>query len=210
SEFGRSMFADAQFLADYERFDRQNYRSFDRKFALKELLQLALRLRGDLAECGVLRGASAYLIAKVMALTDRTRYLRLFDSCAGLPPPNPEVDGSYWQRGAMACGLDEVAVNLQHFADRIVFHPGWIPENFAEAADKKFCFVHVDVDLYEATRDTFKFFGPRMVSGGLIVCDDYGFETCPGARKAMDEYATASGLTIVHLPTGQGVIFAGQ
>ena len=33
SEFGRTMFADQEFLADYERFDRQNYRSFDRKFA---------------------------------------------------------------------------------------------------------------------------------------------------------------------------------
>ena len=63
AEFGRSFFRDTGFIADYERFDRQNYRSLDRKFALKELLRLALRRPGELGECGVFRGASAFLMA---------------------------------------------------------------------------------------------------------------------------------------------------
>jgi hypothetical protein len=66
------------------------------------------------------------------------------------------------------------------------------------------------IAIFEPTSEALAFFGPRMVPGGLIVCDDYGFETCPGARRAMDEHADAAGQTIVHLPTGQGVIFAGR
>jgi hypothetical protein len=210
SEFARSMFSDAGFLADYERFDRDNYRSFDRKFAMKELLKLALPLAGDIAECGVFRGASAFLLAKGIAAQAPDKRLHLFDSFAGLSAPSSDLDGAHWHSGDLACGLPEVASNLERHASLIVYHPGWIPDRFTDVSDRSFCFLHVDVDLFEPTRDALAFFGPRMVPGGLIVCDDYGFETCPGARRAMDEHAAAVGQTIVHLPTGQGVIFAGR
>lgn len=207
SEFGRTMFHDREFLADYERFDRVNYRSFDRKFALLQLLNLVMPLAGDIAECGVFRGASAYMMAK--AALGTMKRLHLFDSFSGVSEPNPSLDGSYWKKGYMACGLDDVAVNLQSFAD-VIFHPGWIPEKFPAVDDKRFCFVHLDVDLHQPTHDSLEFFFPRMVNGGIIVCDDYGFETCPGARKAMDDFAAAHNQKIVHLPTGQGVIFIGR
>jgi len=208
SEFGRILFADADFLADYERFDRSNYRSFDRKFALKELLKLALPLDGDVAECGVFRGASAFLLAKGIAAQAPDKRLHLFDSFAGLSEPKAEIDGGHWHSGDLACDLAEVASNLNQYTSFIVLHPGWIPERFSEVQEKKFCFVHIDVDLFAPTRDALAFFGAQMVPGGLIICDDYGFETCPGARRAMDEYALKSGQTVVQLPTGQGVILA--
>jgi hypothetical protein len=210
SEFGRTLFADTDFLADYNRFDRSNYRSFDRKFAMKELLKLALRRDGEVAECGVFRGASAFLLAKGIAGQAPHKRLHLFDSFAGLSKPRAEIDGSHWHSGDLACGLAEVAANLKAYERLIVYHPGWIPEKFLEASEKKFCFVHIDVDLFAPTRDALAFFGPRTTPGGLILCDDYGFGTCPGARQAMDEYASASDQTVVHLPTGQGVIFAGS
>ena len=201
-EFGRTMFAEQEFLADYERFDRQNYRSFDRKFAMKELLKLALPLDGDLAECGVFRGASSYLLAKAIAAEAPAKQLHLFDSFAGLSQPEPARDGSHWRAGDLACDLAEVAANLEKYASCVVFHPGWIPDKFADVGEKKFCFVHIDVDLYEPTRDALAFFGERLMPGGILICDDYGFETCPGARLAMDEYAGAVRKPVVHLPDG--------
>jgi len=38
--------------------------------------------------------------------------------------------------------------------------------------DKTFLFVHVDVDLYEPTRDSIAFFYPRMNLGAVSLCDD--------------------------------------
>ena len=205
AEFGRSFFRDTGFIADYERFDRQNYRSLDRKFALKELLQLTLRHPGDVAECGVFRGASAFLMAKAIGRAGGGRRLHLFDSFAGLSAPGAS-DGNYWEAGNLACKLAEVAANLAEFDDLVVFHEGWIPERFGDVADTRFCFVHIDVDLFQPTCDALRFFYPRMVGGGLIVCDDYGFETCPGARQAMDEFFAERPEPIVHLPTGQGFV----
>ena len=205
AECGRSFFHDREFLADYERFDRQNYRSLDRKFALRELLGLALRRPGAVAECGVFRGASAFLMARAIRQAGGERCLHLFDSFAGLSDPEPK-DGDYWAAGSLACSQSEVAANLAEFGDLVRFHKGWIPARFGDVSDTRFCFVHIDVDLYQPTRAALDFFYPRMVAGGMIVCDDYGFETCPGARQAMDAFFSERPEPVVGLPTGQGFV----
>ena len=170
---------------------------------MKELLKLALPLDGDLAECGVFRGASSYLLAKAIATEAPAKQLHLFDSFAGLSQPEAARDGSHWRAGDLACDLAEVAANLENYPEfRVVFHPGSIPDHFQDVGEKKFCFVHIDVDLYEPTRDALAFFGERLMPGGILICDDYGFETCPGARLAMDEYAGAVRKPVVHCPHG--------
>ena len=204
AETRRSFFHDKELLADYERFDTRNYRSLDRKFALKELLKLVQHLDGDIAECGVFQGSSSYLLAKHSAAANR--HVHLFDSFQGLSKPG-QLDGAYWKAGDLSCSLEVVLENLKEFALRIHGHKGWIPDRFADVTDKRFCFMHLDVDLYQPTLDALQFFGPRMVAGGIIVCDDYGSDLCPGARRAMDEYAGEIDLPVVHLPTAQGVIF---
>lgn len=69
-----------------------------------------------------------------------------------------------------------------------------------------FCFVHIDVDLYQPTYDSLAFFYERTSSGGIILCDDYGFITCPGAKAAMDSFFLNKLERIVCLPTGQGFV----
>lgn len=51
-----------------------------------------------------------------------------------------------------------------------------------------------------------EFFYNRVVSGGIILCDDYGFAICPGAKRAFDEYMQDKCENIIHFPTGQGFI----
>jgi len=207
-ERSRSYFEDAAFRAAYERVEPDNHRSFDRKFALKELLKLALPLDGAVAECGVYRGASAWFLAQAIRQAGAAKRLHLFDSFEGVSEPSPALDGRHWLKGYLACDEAGVMVTLAEYADLVTLHPGWIPSRFGAVADERFCFVHLDVDLHQPTADALAFFLPRMVPGGLIVCDDYGFETCPGARMAMDEAAAGVGLPVVHLPTGQGFIVA--
>ncbi len=204
-EWGRSMFHDKALLADYERFDTSNYRSLDRKLVLREFLRVALRRPGDLAECGVFRGASAYLMAKALASSRDKRELHLFDSFAGLSSPE-SVDGTHWRAGDMSCRAEMVAANLEPFTGRVRLYPGWVPTRFNEVVTKRFALVHLDVDLYQPTADALAFFYPRMVRGGVIICDDYGFDTCPGARKAVDEFFDSRPEPVLHLPTGQGLV----
>ena len=51
--------------------------------------------------------------------------------------------------------------------------------------------VHIDVDIYESTRDTLKFLYPRVNSGGSIVIHDYPVHR--GVKKAVDDYMKKRG-----------------
>lgn len=200
SEYGRIFLEDGEFLAAYERFmDLGNWHSLDRKYTLVQLLRLTLNLEGDVAECGVYRGGSAWLICR--AIRPYGKLNHLFDSFEGLSPP-VAVDGDYWSAGGLRMDEAVVRENLREF-DNVVFHRGWIPERFSAVREKRFSFVHIDVDLYEPTRDSTAFFYPRLSPGAVMLFDDYGFVTCPGAKRAVDEFFDDKPERVIMLPTGQ-------
>jgi O-methyltransferase len=200
----KSFWRETHFLEAYRRMCGENYRSLERKFAVYNVLRTLHEVEGDMAECGVYNGATAYFMALANEEAGRNRNIFLFDSFQGLSPPIAE-DGSYWRAGDLACPEKVPQRNLSGFRN-INFLQGWIPTRFQEVADRTFCFIHVDVDLYEPTRKSLEFFFPRLISRGILVCDDYGFESCPGARRAMDEFFADKPDQIVHLPTGQGLV----
>lgn len=203
SEFGRIFLYDEAFIQYYESFHKtRNFHSFDRKYALNQLIKLTLSLDGDTAECGVYEGASSYLICRRTSGLEKAHHV--FDSFEGLSPPSLE-DGDYWRKGDLSCGEETIRDNLKMFTD-VHYYKGWIPTRFQEVSDVMFCFVHLDIDLYQPTWDSLNFFYERMVPGGIILCDDYGFSTCPGAKKAMDSYCSDKPEAIISLPTGQGFI----
>jgi O-methyltransferase len=162
---------------------------------------------GDSAECGVRFGKSSFFM--LHGLADPPRPHHLCDSFEGLSEP-AAVDADrhrreQWKAGDLAADEHVAREQLRDFP-QCVFHRGWIPDCFAGLEAKRFALVHVDVDLYEPTRAAFEFFYPRLASGGAIVCDDYGLATCPGARKAIDEYFAGEPDAPIELPSGQALI----
>jgi hypothetical protein len=182
----------------------------DRKFVLWSMARSTCNLPGDTAECGVLDGASSYLICSAREDSGLPDH-HAFDSFEGLSPPGPEDQprtavAFRWAAGDLSVPQEETVRKLGRFSN-IHYHKGWIPNRFREVAARCFSFVHIDVDLYQPTRDSLEFFYPRLVPGGVLLCDDYGYHTCPGARRAFDEFAaTTPEQSVVHLPTGQGFI----
>jgi predicted O-methyltransferase YrrM len=76
------------------------------------------------------------------------------------------------------------------------------------AAEAHFGLVHLDVDVYPPTDFCLRFFAPRLAPGALLVVDDYGFTTCPGAKHAVDDFMSGHPeFTMLHLLSGQAVIF---
>jgi hypothetical protein len=204
TDYGKIWLEDKGFFRHYEKYNNGNdYRSADRKYFLRELLSLIEHLPGDTVECGVYCGATSELICEKFKETPKIHHA--FDSFEGLSQPLAP-DGNAWRKGDLKVAEDIVRKNLASFEDKVIIYKGWIPERFSEVSNKKFCFVHIDVDLYQPTLDSLRFFYPRLVSGGIIMCDDYGFSTCPGAKKAFDEYIEDKPESIVHVPTGQGFL----
>lgn len=184
----------------------------DRKFVLHSFAQALAALPGDTAECGVYNGGSSFLMCSANRHKSAPDFFHhVFDSFQGLSAPqNIDVPSSAqvfkWKQHDLAVPFERVQENLQAF-DFVQYHPGWIPTAFPEVYDRLFSFVHIDVDLYQPTYDSVAFFYNRMVTGGVIMCDDYGFLSCPGARQALDKFiADKKESHVIHLPTGQGFI----
>jgi O-methyltransferase len=171
------------------------------------LYQFALQTRsvaGDVAEVGVYKGGTAFLIASALKETDKQ--LHLFDTFSGLPETDPVADLHRHGDFSDTC-LADVRQLLKPFPG-CRFYPGLFPETVpAGWEEKSFSFVHIDVDIYQSALDCCTFFFPRLSPGGCIVFDDYGFVSCPGIRRALDEFFSMDLAKILYLPTGQALVF---
>jgi O-methyltransferase len=176
-----------------------------RCFILHQHVRGAARLPGQVAEIGVFRGGTARLLARAVAARGKT--VHLFDTFAGMPATDPERD--LHRAGDFAdTSLPAVREYLRD-TPNVRFHPGLFPQTAGPVEGERFCFVHVDVDIHASVRDCCEFFWPRLVPGGVMVFDDYGFLSCPGARLAVDEFFAGRPEAPCYLPTGQCVAVRG-
>lgn len=204
-EWGKICLRDKSFIAYYQKYESKNKRSFERKYTLMNLLKLTRDLKGDTAELGVYYGASSELILNAIESTNKKHYM--FDSWEGLSEPEAS-DGSYWKRGSLTASFAECKKNLQKFpSEKKIFIKGWIPETLKQLkADISFSFIHFDLDLYQPTAQSIGYFYDRLVVGGILVFDDYTFESCPGVKKAVDDFFSTKKEAIIELPFSAFVI----
>ena len=67
--------------------------------------------------------------------------------------------------------------------------PGYFKDSFArQPQDLKFCFVHLDVNLYSSYKECIEYFYPRVVKGGIILLDEYNDPPWPGCNQALDGF----------------------
>ncbi len=203
SEFAEIWRDEKEFLDYYKKYvSASNFHSIDRKYSLNQIIRLTLDVPGDTVECGVWEGASSYLICK--NIFGRKKSHHVFDSFEGLSRPAPR-DGSYWKEGDLSTSEEKCRANLKEFSF-VNYYKGWIPERFKEVEHLRFSFVHIDVDLYDPTFESLRFFYRSCNPGAVILCDDYGFATCPGAKKAMDDFFRDKPEKVIMLTTGQAFI----
>lgn len=193
---------DAEFNSFLDRFGERTGQETDRRWMLYQLAVMSNIVAGDTAECGVYRGAGSHLICKATQSNGTSRTHFMFDSFQGVSKPSNLYDNGYWREGDLCCSLND----FERPDGDISIHPGWIPDRFQDAADRHFSFVHVDVDLYEPTAESIRFFYSRMNPGGIMVFDDYGFTTCPGAKKAVDDFMAGKPERIIQLSCGSAFL----
>lgn len=161
-------------------------------------------LSGDIVECGVWRGGSMMVVAKQLQRRGETRTLHLFDTFEGMSEPG-EHDVAYSGRSAAEqlastarkegasvwciAGEDDVRQNLAstgYPASHIRLVRGKVEDTLPAAAPSTIALLRLDTDWYESTRHELECLYDRVVSGGVVIIDDYGH--WQGARKAVDEF----------------------
>jgi len=194
----------AGFAALVDRVRPHTLLSEDRLALLYQAVLRVQALPGDAAEVGVYKGGTAYLIAA--ALFPSGKKLHLFDTFCGIPITDPDID--LHRQGDFADISLEIVERLLKPFSCCRLHPGRFPETLSpDCQENSFSFVHVDVDIYQSAVDCCSYFYPRLTRGGIMIFDDYGFSTCPGIRRAVDEYFFRDPSRILYLSTGQALVF---
>jgi O-methyltransferase len=146
---------------------------------LYKLTRATEGIGGAIAELGVFEGGSA----RVLADAKGARSLHLFDSFEGLPPIGPQ--DSTFVRGEYRAAKSTVERVLEG-ATNVKFHVGQFSNTKNEVSDLRFSLVNIDVDLRDTTIEALDFFYPRVIRGGVLVCDDY--TTSEGVRNVVDDF----------------------
>lgn len=159
---------------------------FDKMRLLADQLLSVKELPGDMADLGTYRGGAALVMRRLVP----DKHLHLFDTWAGNPYDDPLC---HHKRGEWQASLEDCQklVGAGDLTYHTYYHQGIFPQSMVlgigGGGERSYCFVFVDMDTEQATRDAIELFWPRMVPGGKMVFDDYNWEPCAGVKKAVDE-----------------------
>ncbi|MEI6242175.1 MAG: TylF/MycF/NovP-related O-methyltransferase [Chlamydiota bacterium] len=203
------------FLSIYEKANSSSNR--DRYYMIYCLSRQACLLQeGNFIEFGTHSGDSANFMAHILKNYDKeNKSLTTIDSFEGFPATSQKEDLDvrtnklfiYFEAGGLKSDYEQVKEKLKTHQPPVLIVKGFIPNVFQKLEEKQYCFAHIDVDLYQATFDSLSYVYEKMVPGGIILMDDYGFPMCPGARQAADNFFEDKPEIILPLPTGQAIVF---
>ncbi len=176
------------FTSEYDVVRTHTLLSKDRCFTLFQFARYLSRLNGAMAEVGVYRGGSARLIASAAPQCT----IHLFDTFEGMP----QVDSAIDRHKAGDFSDTSLTAVQAYLADNtnVSFHPGVFPVSVSGLERERFSFVHVDCDIYAAVSASLYFFFSRLVDGGMLIVDDYGWVGCQGVDRAVAEFTLRNGL----------------
>ena len=71
---------------------------------------------------------------------------------------------------------------------------GWFSDT-VPSFDKSICILRLDADWYDSTKVCLENLYPKVVSGGIVILDDYGY--WKGCKEATDDYLKKNGIDVV-------------
>jgi hypothetical protein len=186
--------------------------SLERRYHLLQSVRHVVRYQipGSIVECGVWRGGSMMLVARTLIeCGDTSRDLYLYDTFEGMPPPT-KVDRDHAARSAAArlqteatikaksgfwavASLAEVKRNMASIGypeEKVHYVQGNVECTIPACVPEQIALLRLDTDWYVSIVHELAHLYPKLVSGGPLILDDYGY--WQGARKAVDEFLSSS------------------
>ncbi|NEB99768.1 TylF/MycF/NovP-related O-methyltransferase [Streptomyces anulatus] len=176
---------------------------------------------GSIVECGVWRGGSMQACARTLLAAGETeRDLYLFDTYEGMTPPTAEDlrrDGRPAQELLDAQGKDRPIWAVASLEDvqagfdtvpypkeRVHYVRGRVEDTVPGQAPEQISILRLDTDWYASTKHELEHLYDRLVPGGVLLIDDYGY--WQGSRQAVDEFLDKTGEQLLLLRMDEGRI----
>ncbi|MHB1293517.1 MAG: TylF/MycF/NovP-related O-methyltransferase [Anaerolineae bacterium] len=167
----------------------------------------AKHLEGDFVECGVFRGGLSRAIVHYIDLNSLNKRFYLLDTFEGIPAESiNEEERRQGRRPGLYedCFADVQATFAAFPGVRLI--RGRVPDTLPQVDAERICYLSLDMNCAAPELAAAEFFWDRLVSGGVILSDDYGFTGFESQRKALDGFTAERGIQVMALPTGQGLI----
>ncbi len=159
------------------------------------------RIGGDIAELGVYKGNTAFLLARLAQRIGGTAYL--FDTFRGFP--QEDLDGIDRDKTPEFAdtSLHQVKALVGEHSTRFI--QGSFPDSTSEIpSNLSFWLVHLDCDLYAPFRAGLEYFYPRLKPGAFLVMHDYSNLYWDGVERAINEFFSDKPEKIVPIPDKSG------
>ncbi len=195
------------------RRNAQNNQELSLAWRLHTLLwaaQNALHLEGDFVECGVWKGFCFAFLSDYLNLGSKDRDIYLYDTYQGIPEQmNSENRSNRPYEAEIQNDPDAIyKIVQQRFSAvpnaKIV--KGMVPDSFAQACPEKIALLHIDMNSAASEIAALNALFDKVVHGGMIVFDDYGWTGYAPQRHAENAFMAERGHSILELPTGQGLV----
>jgi hypothetical protein len=166
-------------------------------------------------ECGVNAGFVSSAIMEKLSWNTLARRFYLIDTFAGpvLTQYSPEevrkerplVAQRALEAGAYVTDLDRVRANFAEW-ENVAIVQGAVPGILKTVEFGAIAFLHIDMNCALPERAALEFFWDRLSPGAVVLFDDYSYYGHDCQREAIDAAASARGVEVLSLPTGQGLI----
>jgi O-methyltransferase len=166
-------------------------------------------LPGDFVECGVNTGAYSRAIIDYIDFNSLGKQFYLFDTYDGLvdtlvTEEEKKAGISKYLNGHYKDVYQQVAETFKNFNVKII--KGIVPDSLKNFGGHQICYLSIDMNCVAPEIAAADFFWDKLVTGGVIILDDYGFPDHFLQKQAFDEFAKKKNVSILSLPTGQGII----
>jgi O-methyltransferase len=157
-------------------------------------------ISGSVVECGVFLGGAVMMVARAflkLGITDRKIYL--YDTFSGfLGTPSDEDLNLHGDRIGhqniqnFIVLTEENLRKVEYPHDNYIFIEGGVEETLTQGnlIPDSIALLRLDTDTYSTTVIELEKLYPKLVLGGVLVLDDYGYSL--GVKKAVDEYFLSS------------------
>jgi hypothetical protein len=183
--------------------------NFAKHLAHIEIFNKTIDLPGSIVELGVFKGASFMTFLKLCDIHcagDTLKKLIGFDTFSGFVDINIKDGKENEERDLKKGGFNaqnflpvlEAAVELERSDSliprfkRVELIKGNVLETVPKYVEAnpglRISLLHLDMDLYEPTKVALEYLYPKVVSGGIVLLDEYGMAGFPGESAAFDEY----------------------
>jgi O-methyltransferase len=199
---------DPLFLETYQAIQHNTLVDRYRCYELWTLVEQSGKLSGGLIEVGVWRGGTGALIARKARLCGIESPVYLCDTFSGVVKTSDK--DTHYRGGEHADTSLPIVEKLVHDTlklDNVRILPGIFPDQTAQMVeDSSFRFCHVDVDVYQSAKEVVDWVWGKLVIGGIVVYDDYGFNTCAGITRFVNEQRALPDRLVIHNLNGHAIV----